>query len=64
MAFSTSDLAKLDEAIASGVKRVEYPGGQTIEYQSISDMLKARRAMILEINSANNAKPYSVVAFK
>lgn len=64
MAFTSTDLSLLDEAIASGVKRVEYPGGQTIEYQSISDMLKARRAIILELNSTAGKKPYSLVAFR
>ncbi len=64
MAFTSADLAALDEAISSGVKRVDYPGGHTVEYQSISDMLKARRAIILEINSTQGVKPYSLVAFR
>lgn len=64
MAFTQADLDALDEAIASGVSEVDYPGGQRIKYQSISDMLKARRAIILEINSTANMRPYKLVDFQ
>ena len=64
MAFTREHLEALDEAIASGVQEVDYPGGQRIKYQSISDMLKARRAIILEINSTAKQKPYRLVDFQ
>jgi hypothetical protein len=64
MSFTREDLDALDEAIKSGVSEVDYPGGQRIKYQSISDMLKARRAIILEINSLAKAKPYKLVDFQ
>lgn len=64
MSFTKDDLDTLDEAIKKGVKKVDYPGGHSIEYQSVSDMLKARRAIILEMNSTMSRKPYSLADFR
>ena len=41
MAFTTKDLEKIEEAIASGALRVEW-NDRTVVYNSISDLLKAR----------------------
>lgn len=43
-AFTTANLIKLEEAIASGVQRVKY-SDKEIWYQSLSDMLKVRDLM-------------------
>lgn len=64
MAFSPEDLIAIEAAIKSGVQEVDYPGGQRIKYQSLSDMLKARRAIILEINSLRGGKPFSLADFQ
>jgi len=40
MAFSSSDLTTLEEAIASGTRRVAI-NGRDIEYRSIEDLIKA-----------------------
>lgn len=41
MAWSQTDLDKLEAAIAAGVRRVKY-SDKEVEYQSVDDMLKAR----------------------
>lgn len=41
MSFSASDLAKLEAAIAQGVRRVKY-SDKEVEYNSFEDMMKAR----------------------
>ena len=64
MSWTPEDLDALNESLKKGLKRVEYPGGHLIEYQSISDMLKLRQAMILEINSTKRMKPYAKVDFQ
>lgn len=64
MAFGHDDLLAIENAIKTGVQEVDYPGGQRIKYHSMSDMLKARRAIILEINSLAKTKPYSLVDFQ
>ena len=42
MAFTQSDLDKIDTAIASGVSRVKYADGSEVQYRSFDDMLNAR----------------------
>ncbi|QKV20251.1 phage head-tail joining protein [Oricola thermophila] len=41
MAWTQADLDKLDEAIATGARRVKFQNHE-VEYHSMSDMLKAR----------------------
>ena len=48
MAFTANDLAILERAIASGVKRVGY-ADRTVEYQSIADMRAARVRIAMEL---------------
>lgn len=64
MAFNHEDLLAIETAIKSGVQEVDYPGGQRVKYHSLNDMLKVRRAIILEINSTAKTKPYSLVDFQ
>jgi hypothetical protein len=63
MSFSKSDLDALDAAIKTGVQEVDYPGGQRVKYQTLNDMLKLRRTMILEINLAARVKNRALVEF-
>lgn len=42
MAFTQADLDVLDKAIASGTKRIRYPDGSEVEYQSLRDLTIAR----------------------
>lgn len=46
---SQSDLDTLEAAIFSGTKRVEYSNGNKVEYQSLSDMLRARDLLKKEL---------------
>jgi hypothetical protein len=48
MAFTTTDLANLDHAIASGTKRVKY-SDKEVEYRSLAEMLQARDLMRKEL---------------
>lgn len=54
MAFTTDDLASIDTAIASGIKRVTFADGRTTEYQTTDSMLAARAMMVSSINQAAN----------
>lgn len=62
--WTIEDLYALNDAIKSGIQEVDYPGGQRIKYQSLNDMLKLRRAIILEINSTAKGKPFALVDFQ
>jgi|WetSurMetagenome_2_1015567.scaffolds.fasta_scaffold187055_2 hypothetical protein len=42
MALTTADLTAIETAIASGVLRVRFSDGREVQYQSLSDLLKAR----------------------
>lgn len=48
MAFTSDDLAALDTAIKSGVRRVAYRD-RTVDYHSLDEMLKLRAVMQAEI---------------
>jgi hypothetical protein len=48
MAFTTQDLANLDNAISSGAKRVKYRDRE-VEYNSLTDMLALRAVMQNEL---------------
>lgn len=49
MAWTQTDLTRLEAAIAKGVLRVRYASGE-VQYQSLSDMLSLRTLMIAEID--------------
>jgi hypothetical protein len=42
MALTTADLTAIETAIASGVLRVRFSDGREVQYQSLTDLLKAR----------------------
>ncbi|GER00919.1 hypothetical protein JCM17845_15420 [Iodidimonas gelatinilytica] len=45
MAFSQTDIDRIDEAIASGTVEVRYPDGSVIRYRSLSEMRAIRADM-------------------
>jgi hypothetical protein len=51
MAFTQSDLDRIDKAISSGQKVVQL-NGRRKEFQSIDDMLKARQLIQQELNTS------------
>lgn len=55
MAFTQSDLAALDSAIASGELTVSH-NGRTVTYRSISDLLKARAAVAAELSAQRSGR--------
>lgn len=50
MAFSSTDLASIDAAIASGELRVQIDNREVI-YRSIDDLMKARRVILEELGT-------------
>lgn len=54
MAYSQSDLDRLQRAIARGVKTVTY-NGETVVYSSLDDMLRAERRIKQELGLAGNS---------
>ncbi len=52
MAFQQSDLDRLDSAIASGVQQVTFADGRSTRYQSLADMVAARKMIAKEVAGA------------
>lgn len=57
MAFSASDLATIEAAIATGALRVRFADGRQVDYQSGADLLKARALLLAEISAASASPP-------
>lgn len=53
MAFTQTDLNRINNAIASGQRSVQL-NGRRIEYQNIVDMLKARDAIQKDVNEVES----------
>lgn len=53
MAFTTTDLAAVDAAIASGELTIRAADGKTVTYRSMDELLKARAVMQAELAAAN-----------
>ena len=52
MSFTADDLARINKAIARGERRVTY-SDRTVEYRDIADLLRARDAIITELNRSS-----------
>lgn len=69
MAYTSTDLAALDAAIATGEQRVTFGDPpRTVEYRSISDLLTARNHIAKSISDAMRASTrthprYQVASF-
>ncbi|MPT48262.1 MAG: hypothetical protein E2598_07540 [Sphingobium sp.] len=63
MAWSSDDLTRLDAAIASGLRSVTYADGRKKEYQSLSEMMAARRVMAAEIKMQTSAKARRITPY-
>jgi hypothetical protein len=61
MAWTSDDLAALENAIKKGVKRVSYLNG-SVEYHSLDEMLKLRDVMSAAVNGVTAAPRTSVIA--
>lgn len=55
MAFTTSDLAAIDAAIATGELTVTH-NGRTVTYRSMTDLLKARQTIAAELAAAESGQ--------
>jgi hypothetical protein len=62
MAWSQTDLDSIEAAIATGAKRVRYQTHE-VEYQSISDMLRARDVIKAAIEPDSNSARTTVARF-
>ena len=49
--FTEEDLAALNKSLKGGVLEVDYPSGQRVRFQKLSDMLELRDLMIRDINA-------------
>jgi hypothetical protein len=56
MAYQQSDLDRLDAAIASGVRAVTFADGRKTEYQSLDQLLAARKVIAGQIEMAATTK--------
>jgi hypothetical protein len=64
MAFTQAQLDRLEEAIATGTKRLEYEGKVT-EFQSLEQMLDLRLLMIGELNPGQGGgRRFTLSAFR
>jgi len=58
MAWSQSDLDRIDAAIAQNIRRVTFADGRSVEYQSPGEMLQVRRLIKAELlASASQVSP-------
>lgn len=54
MAYTSGDIADLEEAIRTGARRVRYSDGSEVEYRSLSEM----RSILADMKAqVANAKP-------
>lgn len=53
MAYTTTDLAAIDAAIASGELTVRH-NGREVTYRSLDELLKAKRTIEAELNAASS----------
>ncbi|WP_373237831.1 phage head-tail joining protein [Cohaesibacter celericrescens] len=56
MAYTTDDLARLQKAIASGVKSVTYSDGRVTTYQSAAEMMKVEDRIKDDIAASQGQK--------
>lgn len=57
MAFTTTDLAAINSAIASGELTVRTADGKTVTLRSMSELMQARAAIQTEIASTTSPTP-------
>lgn len=55
MAFTSSDLNAINEAIASGALEVQYTD-KRVKYRSLEDMIKVRNMIRQELGLTDNSK--------
>lgn len=52
MAWSQSDLDKIDAALANNILEVRFADGRTVRYQNADQMLAVRNSMKAELKAA------------
>lgn len=52
MAWSQTDLDKIDAALENNVRKVTFADGRTVEYQNADQMLAVRKSMKAELAAA------------
>lgn len=55
MAFTASDVTKLEAAIANGIQQVTYADGRSVRYQNVDQMLAALKLMRGDVAAAGSA---------
>lgn len=54
MAWSQTDLDKIDAALANNVRKVTFADGRTVEYQNADQMLAVRKAIKAELTASRS----------
>ena len=62
MAFTSEQLAALEEAIAQGVTTVAY-NGKTVTYRNLADMIKLRDMMRKELGQVSSGSTTILTKF-
>lgn len=57
MAFTATDLAAIETAIATGAMRVKFADGREVTYQTADELLRVRSAMMSDINASSATPP-------
>lgn len=52
MAFTSTDVARLEAAIAAGLRKVTFADGRSTEYQNADQMLAALKLMRSDVSDA------------
>lgn len=60
--FTTSDLARIDTAIAQGVRKVKFADGREVEYSTMKELVQ-RRDLIARDLGTSTAKKTLVATF-
>lgn len=55
--WTGTDLARIDAAIASGVRSVRLANGRTIEYASMQELKQARTDILVYLASQSSPQP-------
>ena len=56
MAFTTDDLDRVDQAIATGELEVDFADGRRVRYRSIASLRDARRMILGEITAGQGER--------
>lgn len=63
MAWTQSDLDRIDAAISNGTSSVTFSDGRSVKYNSVSDLMRARQ-LIQRTLSGSKGLAYGLIDFR